>query len=41
MMDDANAAQKSRWRWSASVVIAIMMGFLFVYGLVRFPAISL
>jgi hypothetical protein len=37
MVDEGEAARKKRWRRNASIVIAIMMGILFGYGLIRFP----
>jgi hypothetical protein len=37
MVDEAETARKRRWRRNASIVIAIMMGILFAYGLIRYP----
>ena len=37
MIDDEKVTRKRRWRRNASIVIATMMGILFVYGLIRFP----
>jgi hypothetical protein len=37
MIDDEEATRKRRWRRNASIIIAAMMGILFVYGLIRFP----
>jgi hypothetical protein len=37
MIDVEEATRKRRWRRNASIVIAAMMGILFVYGLIRFP----
>jgi hypothetical protein len=35
--DEAERTRKRRWRRNASIVIATMMGILFIYGLIRFP----
>lgn len=37
MTDDKEVTRKRRLRRNASILIATMMGILFVYGLIRFP----
>jgi hypothetical protein len=37
LSEDTERARKARWKRNASIVVAIMMGILFIYGLIRFP----